>query len=388
MSKLKMLYASPFAPKKSGISDYSEILVHALSKKFDITLLIDDYKIECESLKNYDVLRYKKDTIDFSSYDYLVYNMGNNPDFHDYMYELCIAHPGLIILHDFVLYYLFVGHYQKLGTLYSKLYEFGGRDALLTVKNAVKVNGNSLLEQKELAARLPLNKELLESGNKIMVHSEYALNAVLEHTDQARRIPMIQQVSSAFTLIDKEKLFKKYGIPKDAYIISSFGIVAPSKLNHVACEVVQRMGKNSDKELCYVMVGEGEYVDSYVDGKRIIKTGYVDMDEFDSFIVHSDMVLNLRHPSMGETSAALVKILQMGKPCVIVDEAWFSEIPDTCAIKLSVNEIERQLEDKLAEYINDDKKCEMLGTNARNYIAKEYSEDYIISEIERFLMEQ
>ena len=46
MKKPSLLYASPFAPMKSGISDYSEILVYALKNEFEITLLIDDYKLE------------------------------------------------------------------------------------------------------------------------------------------------------------------------------------------------------------------------------------------------------------------------------------------------------------------------------------------------------
>ena len=43
---------------------------------------------------------------DYDKYDYLVYNVGNNPDFHSYIYEAALAHPGMIILHDYMLYYL------------------------------------------------------------------------------------------------------------------------------------------------------------------------------------------------------------------------------------------------------------------------------------------
>ena len=43
MLKERLLYVSPFPPMKSGISDYSEILVYALKQYYDIDLLIDDY---------------------------------------------------------------------------------------------------------------------------------------------------------------------------------------------------------------------------------------------------------------------------------------------------------------------------------------------------------
>ena len=67
MAKPTMLYASPFPPKKSGISDYSVVLVKALSEFYDITLYSDNYIIEEDSLKAFPVVRHGYDEIDFDS---------------------------------------------------------------------------------------------------------------------------------------------------------------------------------------------------------------------------------------------------------------------------------------------------------------------------------
>lgn len=83
--KPSLLYASPFPPKKSGISDYSVVLVKALSKIFDITLYIDDYIITEESIKDFPVLVHGKDNVSFNKFDYLIYNIGNNPAYHKYI---------------------------------------------------------------------------------------------------------------------------------------------------------------------------------------------------------------------------------------------------------------------------------------------------------------
>jgi hypothetical protein len=123
----KLLYASPFAPGASGISDYSEVLVYGLKRYFDITLLIDDYRLTNKRLyKDFDVKVYKKNPRVLNSFDFRIYNMGNNPQFHGYIYEAALASPGLIILHDVVLYYLTIGFYQNKGVLYSKIYEMVG----------------------------------------------------------------------------------------------------------------------------------------------------------------------------------------------------------------------------------------------------------------------
>ena len=380
----KLLYVSPFPPLKSGISDYSVILVDALKSRYDITLYVDDYDLaDVDKIKEFPILKHGKDSVVWDSYDYIIYNIGNNPYFHDYIYEACIEHPGMVILHDLVLYYMFIGYYQKRNCLYSRIYEQEGLELLLKIKEYVKKEKKDLLQIKGIASEFPFHKELLESGNKIMVHSQYAFDRVKQYTNKVKKINMIQQVAESFELIKKDKLYKKYGIPTDAIVITSFGIVAETKLNHIACEVVRNIAK--EKKVCYVMVGEGEYVNCYVDNKHIFKTGYVDMDEFDSFIVHSDIVLNLRHPSMGETSAALIKILQMGKACIINDEGWFAEIPADCAVKLPIDNIKEDLEQKLTLLIDDVQRRKQIEQNAEQYIKAEYSTKKIIDDIERFL---
>lgn len=385
-NKPTLLYASPFPPQKSGISDYSVILVKALSQYYKITIYTDDYGISSDYIKtNFTILKNGKDDVDFNGFDYRIYNIGNNPDFHGYIYEKCLKYPGLIILHDYVLYYLYVGYYASKNELFSRLYQDEGLDTFLNMKHAIReCGGVNPLEIKQLAEKLPLNKELLLSGNKIMVHSEYAFKRVKQFTDNVKKINMIQQVNNDFKLVEKKRLFEKYHIPKDTFVVSSFGIIAETKQNHLACEAIKQIAKTGRK-ICYVMVGEGDYINDYVDNDIVYKTGFVDMNTFDSFVVHSDLVLNLRYPSMGETSAALLKILQMGKACIINNQGWFAEVPDTCSIKIDeINSVD-VLKEKLEWCLDNLSDVSKIGENARNYIANEYGDEVIVNEIKFFL---
>lgn len=199
MKKLSLLYASPFAPVKSGISNYSEILIYALKNEFDITLLIDDYQLENQVLyEDFDVFVYGKDTICFEEYDYIIYNIGNHLGFHCYIYELCLRHPGMVILHDCVIYCLVYGYYEKKGKVYSKIFEIGGSEAVSKVKHAIREIGRNPVEYCKIISELPLNKELAESGNKIMVHSQYAYDLLSRYKAHVKKINMIRQVSEKF----------------------------------------------------------------------------------------------------------------------------------------------------------------------------------------------
>src|ERR1700730_18335785 len=53
-----------------------------------------------------------------------------------------------------------------------------------------------------------------------------------------------------------------------------------------------------------------------------------------------DVHVCLRWPYMGETSAVAVRALSLGKPLVVSDVGWFSELPDDVALKVSPDERE------------------------------------------------
>ena len=385
MNKPKMLYASPFTPQQSGISDYSEILVFALQKEFDITLYTDNYELENVKLReNFKVLKHGVDAIDFDAYDYLVYNIGNNPYFHSYIYQACLEHPGLVILHDLVLYYLFAGYHQDRNDLFTEVYKNCGLDTFLELKAVLRKDPGNLLEKKHLPAKFAFNEELLRSENKFMVHSQYSFDRVAKYTDKVHKINMRPQIEEGFQPIDKKTLLAKYGIPEDATIVSAFGLIAQTKMNHATCKAVSQlhqMGKN----VCYVMVGDGSYVDQYVDGKCIFKTGFVDLDEFNSFITHSDIITNLRYPSMGETSAAMLRILQQGKVSLINDGGWFSELPDDCVCRVDLDRLDDDLREKLLYLIENPDKAKEIEENAIRYIEEDYKPETIVAKIKECL---
>lgn len=398
MKKPTMLYASPFNPEQSGISDYSEILVQALQEQFEITLLIKNYEMTNPYLKvTCRILKYGRDEIPFEEFDYIVYNIGNQPYYHDYIYRCCLEHPGLVILHDFSLYYLFIGVHSQDRDVLRGIYRLTGASGLHTVKEAIQNISRDLLACKHLAGELPLNQELLRSKNKFMVHSDYTYQRVIETgcvaPEQVRKINHIALIDDATEYMERDILFDKYGVPKDALILTSLGFIGNTKLNHIVCKVVEKLSQELEKKLCYVMVGEGNYtaagenksVEDYVDGRTIIKTGYTEIIEFNSFIKYSDIIINLRHPSMGETSGALIRILGLGKVCIISDEAWFSEIPEDCAIKIGIDNIEKALEGKIRELIDNKAMCVQYEERAKEYIKAEYGAEEIVKQIQAYL---
>ena len=390
MNKPALLYASPFPPVKSGISEYSSILVKELEKDFDITLYTEDYEITDKSLDQFPVLRHGVDEIRFEDYQYLLYNIGNQPVYHGYIYEAALQHPGFVIMHDASIYYLFVGYHQKKDDLYSSIYCFEGASTLKDIIASRKVDplGNIYFLH-SMATRYPLFRELLSSGSKYIVHSQYAkdrlLSSGLVKEGDILKAGHINIVEKDSVLIQKKPLLEKFGIPGESVIVAAFGFIAESKLNRETIHAVRRLAQESGKPLCYVMVGEGGYVDDELTEGLIIKTGYVSIDEFNSFLEYADIVANLRYPTRGETSGAMMRALEKGKPCLANHGGWFSEIPDNCVYRISLDDMEESIYTGIKTLLTDSQRRESIVRSAKEYAKKAGSPDLIRKAIAGFI---
>jgi len=65
-----------------------------------------------------------------------------------------------------------------------------------------------------------------------------------------------------------------------------------------------------------------------------VREGWVDESRLWALMAGSDVLVNLRHPTMGETSGSVVRGLSLGKPVVVSDVGWFSELPGDVALKV------------------------------------------------------
>ena len=80
-----------------------------------------------------------------------------------------------------------------------------------------------------------------------------------------------------------------------------------------------------------------------LDGAGLVHEEWVDERRLWSLLAGVDVCVNLRHPTMGETSGTVIRALSLGKPLVVSDVGWFSELPDDVALKVPVDETELEM---------------------------------------------
>ena len=107
-----------------------------------------------------------------------------------------------------------------------------------------------------------------------------------------------------------------------------------------------------------------------IGGDELIREGYVSEQRLHELMAACDVLVNLRSPTMGETSGSVIRGLSLGKPMLVSDLGWFSELPDGAALKIPVDEYEVPTIAGAIELAADH--AAELGGAAREYVHREH----------------
>jgi SAM-dependent methyltransferase len=114
--------------------------------------------------------------------------------------------------------------------------------------------------------------------------------------------------------------------------------------------------------------------------------GYVPIEEFAGYMAACDIVLNLRYPTVGESSGSLLRALGLGKAVLVSDVGSFQELPDEICLKAPVDASEEEV---IFEYLNllvsRPSLARAMGARAREWVERECSWDYVARRYMAFL---
>jgi len=368
---MRIAYFSPLTPQKSGIADYSELLLPHLAEGADITLFVDGFQPTnphilsafpvCDYQRDPGVLRTLKD------YDAVVYHMGNDHRYHTGIFETMQKHPGIVVFHDFALHDFFLGLARERGDFRIFLdeipYSYGN-----SLKSEIthQLSSDAWIAALSPPTDFPLNQRLARGAEAIIVHSQWSKT---RFRDIAPRVPIAQVPHG----VDPPRRTRSRIADDGEVRLSNFGLINPGKCIEEALRTLAKL--KGTHNFRYTLVGEPnsffpvpELIKRYGMEKLVTITGHVTLDEFEQHIVDTDIALNMREPTVGETSGSLCRILGAGVCSVVSDVGWYGELPDDGVVKIPLN---RQKEELLFAYlkrlIEDAPLRERIGANAKRY---------------------
>ncbi|MHB8642888.1 MAG: glycosyltransferase family 4 protein [Gaiellaceae bacterium] len=320
---MKVAYYSPMPPDRSGISDYSELLLPALRERVDV-----------------EVARKGRP----ARGDVALYHIGNNPESHAWIVEQLRRRPGVVVLHDFVLHHLVagmtLGHKDGPGYLAAMERDAGIAGRLL----GLGVIDGCIPPLWEVRPEdFPLCGEVLDLATGVIVHSHY-----VEERVRARFAGPVWHIPHPAWHAPEVAPVRIEGDP----VVGAFGNMNPSKRVPQLLDAFERF-RVSQPNARLLLVGAAapgfdlEWRVAH-EGLRgaVVQEDYVDEERLWALMAGVDVVASLRSPTMGETSGTAIRALTLGKPLLVSDVGWFSELPDSVAVKAAVDDREA---DRLAE---------------------------------------
>lgn len=390
---MKIAYFSPVSPQKTGIADYSECeLLPYLSRHLDIDLFIDK-NVKPDNkfiLENFDIYPYTEYERMKESYDIPLYHMGNNR-FHDYIYRSLIKDPGITVFHDIYLHGFLLSTSIDQGNTGRYKEEFGycyGEEGLNIADRAIRTGAYPEFDY-------PLVKRILDHSSGVICHSDFSIQIALKEKPDVNITKIHHPLTIPREIKDLEsqniqELKESLSIATKMPIIVSFGFISSYKRYHVLLKSFKRFLIDFP-DAALLLVGKDLMgIDNQIAGLgltgSVIKTDFVPFTDIVQFLAIADFCVNLRHPTAGETSGSVLRIMAANKPVIISDVGWFSEIPDGCCLKVPVDSYE---EDLLLAYMQvlttNAGMREVIGENAQRWVEREHSPEKIAEEFYRYI---
>ncbi len=367
----RIAYFSPLPPARTGIADYSRELIPHLAQHARLTLFVESpEQVDASLRKSWPVQPLSAYPAQRWEYDIALYQMGNSM-YHDAMYPVLLRYPGIVVLHDYILHH-FIAH-RTAGQNHFPAYvrEMGYALGAEGVRWARAIRQG---QRPWPLFELPLNDRLLDVSLGVLVHSSSVRDEI------ARRRPTlpVAAVPAPITPYPAPAARRAVpGWPPDAVIFASIGQVTVIKRVDQALRALARV-RESVPQARYLIAGE--WLQAEIDMPAMVRemgleevvhcTGFVaDWDEFVAWIATADVVVNLRNPTVGETSATALRALAAGKPLIVFDHGWYASLPDEVCFKIPPGD-EQVLSEAMLQLATDASRRSEMGQQAARYAAQ------------------
>lgn len=366
-------YVSPLPPVRSGIADYSADLLPHLAALADVRLIrLPELPVSPEIERDWPLASAEETGKDGRL---PLYQMGNNR-YHAGVLDLAMRRPGVLTLHDVVLHHLLLEV-----TLGRETPE-----SFWDYKDRLTRDHGWIGEAAALAKRwnawgnapifeLPAHRALLRRQRGVLVHSAWAA-AFLAEEDlgvRVRTVPMGVPLPAEPDEAAGLALRARFGLPPDLPVLGSFGFQTPIKrtvsaVRALAAPGLERVHLLIVGQAAPVMDLEGEARRAGV-AERVHIMGFVPFEDFAAAIAATDLCLNLRYPTAGETSASLLRVLAAGRAALVSDYAQFADLPAEVAPRVPLGEEEPEaLAARLRELLADSGRLRAMGRAAREHV--------------------
>ena len=221
---------------------------------------------------------------------------------------------------------------------------------------------------------LPLNDRLVDRSLGLLVHSKTVASRLRQQYDRLSIGIVPQLMTPREGESQRSKLPAALGVTPETVIFASIGQVTASKRLDLALRSFARL-LTSHPQSRYLIVGQvaaGANLDSLIDELGLAEvvhcTGYVTgLNAFGDWTSTADIIVNLRQPTLGETSAAVLRAMAAGRPTIVFDHGWYGELPEDSCLQIPLQN-EDALYEAMITLAESPKRRKRIGRRAVDYV--------------------
>jgi glycosyltransferase involved in cell wall biosynthesis len=390
---MKIAWVTPYNTR-SAIGRFSRLVTGGLNgaahlvtivRSEDLNTLHDSDVLQGALVIRWDEVCYAPDF--WSSFDAVVYNIGNHYPFHAGAVELLHKLPGVVIFHDYFLLDLFSGWCEAKGQqtfadrILGDIYGHGAASRLHAKDGLAGW-------QEYTSEQFPMTEWIGRLAQGSVAHSTFYAER-LRHCcgGPVTVIPLAYDALADFQpLAGREQ--------SSNVTVLTIGHVNQNK----RVESVIRAIGGSDllRERCrYHVVGlvtdqERERLTAvartvFFDGLEI--AGEVSTETLRAEIKAADVICCLRWPVLEGASASAVEAMLSGRPIVVTDAGFYRDLPDDFVFKVDPNRELDSLTSQLTRLVLDPKLRAQVGARVADWAKTAFSVEAYVARLVPFLEE-
>lgn len=371
---MKIAWFTPFK-KASAIGRFSQSVTNELAKTDHVDLWLSDAEdLHETALRIIPFTKLHNAAHWLRQYDIIIYNLGDHLYNHQDIYTMSQHVPGVVILHDFVMHHFFAGYYIVAGNWAGYVEMMRRCYGSTNLPDAIPgvVGGPGRVWETDEVVNYPLFEEAIRGCTAVVAHSDFLKERVAEVTHApVRKINLAYNVHRAAAPLSRAEL----DIPVDRILAVTAGNVNENKRVHVVLDALAR-SPALRQQMTYVVIGDcgssfGESVQQLCRDRGlqdIVRfTGYADGSLLHAYLNHADLCINLRLPAMEGASASCIEQMLYGKPVIVTDTGFYSELPDDCVLKVRPTHELQDLIRHLNRSVADRNAAQAMGNRARRF---------------------
>jgi glycosyltransferase involved in cell wall biosynthesis len=336
---------TPWPPDLSGVARHARQLAPQLATRYDVSIVPETPAgARAAASEGWPTVRPESIIGGDRTFDRVVYNIGNNPQFHSVALDMSSKVPGVFVAHDVNLRGLLTG------TSPAAAAEAEVRAYL---ENGLRAVGE---------AGVTVGMSVLGRGLGVVTHSLHARDVVAGcllvpegRGPTVRYAPLLLLRDATGSMAEAKA---SLGLDPACVVIATFGLVAPHKGIETLVRAFSQMPASTTESMLAIIGGGAPdgyeaHLRALAADHRVVFTGSLDDPTYDRWLCAADIAVQLRPESMGETSGAAIEALAHSCAVIVERSGSMSELEQLGAIGVDSPVEPAHLALRLSELVED-----------------------------------